>query len=87
LLDAVPDRRFIPVTIISEHDAPSTLSLWYEAKNVNQWTSVVLNINTALNAMIYTRFIRLEFTRHEKGLPFAYSADVRNLRIGRNVAP
>jgi len=87
LLDASPVRRFIPVTIINERDVPSTLSLWYEAQNVNQWTSVILNVSTALNTMIYTRFIRLEFTRHEKGLPFAYSADVRNLRIGRNVAP
>ena len=41
--------------------------------------------------MIYTRFIRLEFARIPQGQPgaltFPYSVDIRNLRIGRNVAP
>lgn len=87
LLDGAPDRRFIPVTIISEQDAPSVLSTRYEAKNNNQWSIITLNVSTSLDAMIYTRFIRLEFSRIEKSLSFPYSADVRNLRIGRNVAP
>jgi len=86
LLDAPPVRRFIPVTIISELDAPSVLSVRYDAKNVNQWSLVTLNVSTSLDAMIYTRFIRLEFARIEKSLSFPYSADVRNLRIGRNVS-
>lgn len=87
LLDAAPDKRFIPVTIQSEVDAPSTLSLSYDAHNVNQWTLVTLNVGTALDAMIFTRFIRFEFARKPEGLTFPYSIEVRNLRIGRNVAP
>jgi hypothetical protein len=87
LLDAAPDKRFIPVTIQSEVDAPSTLSLSYDAHNVNQWTLVTLNVGTSLGAMIYTRFLRFEFARKPGGLTFPYSIEVRNLRIGRNVAP
>ena len=87
LLDAAPDKRFIPITIQSELDAQSTLSLSYDAHNVNQWTLVTLNVSTSLETMIYTRFIRFEFARKPKGLPFPYSIEVRNLRIGRNIAP
>jgi hypothetical protein len=87
LLDAAPVRRFIPVTLVNERKAPSVLSTSYEAKNINQWSLITQNISTSLNTMIYTRFIRFEFTRPEKGLPFPYSVEVRNLRIGRNVAP
>ena len=87
LLDAAPARRFIPVTLVNEREAVSTQSTSYEAKNVNQWSLITMNVNTSLSTMIYTRFIRLEFTRPAEGLPFPYSAEVRNLRIGRNVAP
>lgn len=87
LLDAAPERRFIPVTLVNEREAPSTQSTSYEAKNLNQWSIITMNVSTSLNAMIYTRFIRLEFTRPPEGLPFPYSAEVRNLRIGRNIAP
>jgi hypothetical protein len=87
LLDAAPARKFIPVTLVDEREAISTQSTSYEAKNVNQWSLITMNVNTSLSTMIYTRFIRLEFTRPEEGLPFPYSADIRNLRIGRNVAP
>lgn len=87
LLDAAPAKRFIPVTYQSEVSTPSVLSLSYDAHNVNQWTPVTLNVSTSLDAMIYTRFIRFEFTRKPEGLTFPYSIEVRNLRIGRNVAP
>lgn len=87
LLDAAPARRFIPVTLVNELEAPSTQSTSYEAKNVNQWSLITMNISTSLDAMIYSRFLRLEFTRPPNGLAFPYSAEVRNLRIGRNVAP
>lgn len=87
LLDAAPARRFVPVTLINEREAPSIQSTSYGAKNVNQWSLITMNVSTSLNAMIYSRFIRLEFTRPPEGLPFPYSAEVRNLRIGRNVAP
>jgi hypothetical protein len=87
LLDAAPARRFIPVTLLNEREASSIQSTSYEAKNVNQWSLITMNVETSLSAMIYTRFIRLEFTRPAKGLSFPYSADIRNLRIGRNVAP
>lgn len=87
LLDAAPGRRFIPVTLINERKTTSIQSTFYEAKNVNQWSIITMNVETSLNAMIYTRFIRFEFTRPPEGLPFPYSAEVRNLRIGRNVSP
>lgn len=87
LLDAAPERRFIPVTLANEREAPSTQSTSYEAKNINQWSLITMNIGTSLNSMIYTRFIRFQFSRPQEGLPFPYSAEVRNLRIGRNVAP
>ena len=87
LLDDASERRFIPVTIQSELDAPSVLSLSYDAHNVNQWTLVTLNVSTSLDAMIYTRFLRFEFARKPEGLKFPYSIEVRNMRIGRNVAP
>jgi hypothetical protein len=87
LLDAAPARRFIPVTLVNEREAQSIQSTSYEAKNINQWSIITMNVNTSLNTMIYTRFIRLEFARPLEGLPFPYSAEVRNLRIGRNVSP
>jgi len=87
LLDAAPMRSFIPVKLVSERKATSTQSTSYEAKNINQWSIITMNVETSLSAMIYTRFVRFEFTRPEEGLPFPYSAEVRNLRIGRNVAP
>ncbi len=87
LLDAAPARRFVPVTVINELQASSVLSTYYEAKNVNQWSVITLHVSTSLDAMIYSRFIRLEFERPQEGLPFPYSCEVRNLRIGRNVAP
>lgn len=87
LLDAAPERLFIPVTLVNEREAPSIQSTSYEAKNINQWSLITMNVSSSLNAMIYSRFIRLEFTRAPEGLPFPYSVEVRNLRIGRNVAP
>lgn len=87
LLDDAPNRKFIPVTFLDEQEGSSTQSTSYEAKNVNQWSLITMHVSTSLGGMIYTRFIRLEFTRSIPGLTFPYSADVRNLRIGRNVAP
>lgn len=87
LLDAAPERRFIPVTLVNEREAPSTQSTSYEAKNINQWSLITMNVSTSLSTMIYSRFIRLEFTRPPEGLTFPYSVEVRNLRIGRNIAP
>ena len=88
LLDALPARRFTPVSYVNERESPSVLSTFYEAKNVNQWSPISLSITNSLGSMIYSRFIRLEFARPvERGLSFPYSIEVRNLRIGRNVAP
>ncbi len=93
LIDNFPERRFTPVTIVSEREATSTLKLFYETANENPWRIVNFNVSTSLNQMIYTRFIRLGFTRRpgvfkeKNGELMPYSIEVRNLRIGRNVSP
>jgi len=87
LLDANPLKRFIPMTVVSS----TNLATFYQVANKNQWTQMSANVSTSLHGMIYTRFIRFEFERVPQGekeaLPFPYSVDIRNLRIGRNVAP
>lgn len=95
LLDMAPKRRFQEVTFRNQTEAPSILNLGYNAANQNPWTSVTLNFTTSLGTPIFTRFIRLKFSRRLGGqTPFKnpdgtlipYSIEVRNLRIGRNIS-
>jgi hypothetical protein len=87
-LDQPNSREFIDAEISTI--LPSVTSLSYSASNTNPWTIVYLPITNALDTMIYSRYIRIGFTRTSQGEPFqigsnqaAYSIEVRNLRIGR----
>jgi hypothetical protein len=95
LLDASPERHFVPVTFSEPHVAQSVLSIGHETKTPNPWVVIPLNFGNTAGGMIYTRFIRLEFTkRTTEGSPFTgpngelkpFSIEVRSLRIGRNVS-
>lgn len=89
-LDQPVYRNFTNATVSSM--MPSVTSLSYVATQTNPWTTVYLPITNSLSMMVYTRFIRIGFTRTSQGPPFQlgsnpmpYSIEVRNLRIGRVV--
>jgi hypothetical protein len=95
LLDASPKRQFVPVTFLEPHVAPSVLSIGHEPKNPNPWQVITLNFGNAAGGMIYTRLLRLQFTkRTSAGSLFTgpngelqpFSIEVRSLRVGRNVS-
>jgi hypothetical protein len=91
-LDQSPSRNFIPTTIVPPATGSSTLSLNYQATLL--WSTVTINLTDSLGGMIYTRFVRIGFTKApvgtiyspigQQGIP--YSVEVRNLRVGRNVS-
>src|SRR6185437_5337260 len=88
-----PARVFNPVTIVSGPARQSVLSLSYDQTVSKMWETVEAFFTHSTGAMIYTRFLRLGFTRAPDGSPFApigqpafpYPMIVRNLRLGRNV--
>jgi hypothetical protein len=95
LLDQSPSRTFYPVTLVPNATAISTVSLSYSASNTNPWTVVKIYFSNALGNQIFTRYLRIGFTKVTGGnSPFIdvngnllpYSIEVQNLRIGRNVA-
>lgn len=91
VLDQSPARNFIAATITPAPNGVTTLSLNYNATQL--WATVNINVNDALGGMIYTRFLRLGFTKTPVGtvyqpigkVPIPYSIEIQNLRIGRNV--
>jgi len=94
LLDGAPKRSFTPITLES-NISPSVTSLSYNASSINPWTSVYLNFTDSLSQMIYTRFIRIGFTRRTgenspfttlEGSNIPFSIEVRNIRLGRKVS-
>lgn len=96
LLDDFPvERRFFPVTYVADRQAPSVLSIGHAFESPNPWSLVQIYFTNALGGMIYTPFIRIEFTKRTgEGSPFTqidgtllpYSIEVRNLRVGRNIS-
>jgi hypothetical protein len=62
---------------------------------MNPWVPMEINCTNRKGEMIYTRWLRLTFTRRQDaGSPFItangatklpWSIEVRNLRVGRNV--
>lgn len=95
VLDQAPKRRFIPVKVANQHENPSNLSIGYNAGAFNPWARIVINFTNLLNNPIFTRFVRIRFTRRiGQNSPFTlingsflpYSVEVQNLRIGRNIS-
>lgn len=91
VLDGSPARDYRPVKFRT--DIPTTLSLSFNPQSINKWFTVENFFTGADNSLIFTRYIRLGFTRrNDVNSPFAnddgtispYSIEVRNLRIGRN---
>jgi hypothetical protein len=95
-IDGQANRIFVPAQVISTSNNPSVTGLSFTASNTSVWTPVTLNLTDQQQNVIYTRFIRIGFTRNPAGPPFtttsipnlhmAYSVEVRNARIGRNIA-
>lgn len=94
LLDMAPMREFAPVTV--DHSI-STTSISYAPGSVNPWTPIEIHFMNPRGGMIFTRFIRIKFAREindgssspfvdNLGQRLPYSIDIRNLRLGRNVA-
>lgn len=92
--DMTPIRKFIPAPFVPASIAPSVTSLSYTSAHTNPWEPVTLNVTNSLRSMIYTRHIRLGFTRNPAHSPYVtednkvipYGIEIRNLRIGRNIS-
>ena len=121
-LDQAPARNFIAAQIAPVTQGVSATAVVYNSQKL--WTDVQLHLSNSIGGMIYTRFIRIGFTRNPDGTPYAlpipnqikqpstqtaglplwneatytpppipsqytyvaYSTDIQNLRIGRNVS-
>jgi hypothetical protein len=74
---------------------PSITSASFDFEAMNPWVPMEINCTNRKGEMIYTRWLRLTFTRRQDaGSPFItangatklpWSIEVRNLRVGRNV--
>jgi hypothetical protein len=95
LLDLHPRRRYVPVSL--DHSRSSSTTLTHTPESLNPWTFSEYSFHNDNDELIFTRFIRLSFTRRNNPFsPFVisgtnpeeyhpWSIDVRNLRVGRNV--
>jgi len=88
ILDQGTEREFRPVTWHPR--LPSVTAIGYSPNFLNPWESVVLNITDEEGQTIFTRYLRLAFTKREdeffkksNGDLIPFSIEVRNLRIGR----
>lgn len=93
ILDMAPLRSFLTVMIQNDQTLASTASLGYDASASNPWKTVEIHFSNSLNEMIFTRFLRIAFKRRSgepyvlaNGSPVAFSVQVQNLRIGRNLS-
>jgi hypothetical protein len=89
-------RNFYPVTISNTATDPSVTGLAYQASNTSPWSTIQIYFHNSLGAPIYTRFLRIGFTKQTGSLsqsPFVdslgnllpFSIEVQNLRVGRNI--
>lgn len=92
ILDQGPERSWTPVTW--NPSAKSVTRLDYDAAGNNPWQAVELWCDTRQGRIIWSRYLRLKFTRQEgisnpfrnaDGTLYPHSIEVRNLRVGRNV--
>lgn len=93
LLDLAPARAWNPVTLVDP--LTSITRLDYSVASRNPWKTVEMWFTNAPGKMIYTRFLRLKFSRrNQEGSPFTsfdgsleqFSIEVKNLRVARNVS-
>lgn len=97
LLDQSPARTFAPVVTMPGFSLDD--NVFFDPSQQSPWESLAFYFNDGLDS-IFTRFIRLTFTRRQDSTTYGrflfntqtqtqtpWSIDVRNLRIGRNVAP
>ena len=94
LLDQGGTQAWFPVTLHPRK--PSITAASFDPQATNPWLSVTINFVDRKAEMIFTRYIRISFARrNDPGSPFVspdgvtqlpWSIDVRNLRVGRNVA-
>lgn len=121
-LDQAPARTFVEAQLAPITQGVSVNAVSYSSTVL--WSDATINLTNAQGGMIYTRFIRIGFTRHPDGTPYAlpvpgsvpqspkttaalplltstgqytppplpsqysyiaYSVEVQNLRVGRNV--
>lgn len=85
------DRDWRSVTLNGGISSPTTM--FFSATEQNPWRATEYYFNNAKGEMIYARYLRLRFRRRDDGVflrqgstLYPWSVDVRNLRIGRNVA-
>lgn len=90
-LDLFPERQFLGVDY--DNDVPSTRTIGYKPAQDNPWETAEIHFTSPNGCMIYTRFLRIKFTRRESpiftlddGTLVPFSIEVRNLRVGRNVS-
>lgn len=87
------ERLFLPVT--PEDNLPYNFQTSYTLSTINPWQVMTFNFTDSRGDIIFTRFIRIGFERrYDFNSPFllqdgthqAYSAEIKNLRLGRNIA-
>lgn len=92
ILDMGNERQFHAVT--PSLTRPTNISLGYSPSYTNPWAPIVINFTDTVQQMVFSRYLRLKFTRREdSNSPFVgpdgskrpYSIEVRNLRVGRSV--
>lgn len=94
ILDQYPARHFIPVSLIPNSIAQSITSIGFNVVQSNPWANVQIYFTNSLGTSIYTRFLRIEFTKRTgessftlpSGQLLPFSVEVQNLRVGRLVS-
>jgi hypothetical protein len=83
-------RDFRPVDVDT-----GDVAISFDSKQLNPWQRIELRFTSSVNSMIFTKFVRIGFTRRvASNSPFLsvdgtvvpHSIECRNLRIGRNVS-
>lgn len=81
------ERRFEPVT---QGNGPFDSYIQYDPTNSSAWRTIQFEFTDSNGAPVISRYIRLKFERRineasEDTFSFAWSVNIRNLRLGRNI--